>query len=173
MQYSIRLATVATTALLALAGCGQGAGQQGGGEVITGAQEPDFSGRWVADDPADAFLQFEVVDEDGGTVSGGDGCNGVGGEFHIDGDTAQIERGAGTLKGCPGVDTWLSDVSSVVVDGDTMTVQNGDGEEIGMLERDEDEESMADPTASIDEAEDNATPEPSEGDGDSQADSNS
>lgn len=160
MQHPIRLAAVAAVALVALSACDTGSGQPGGGDASTAASVPDFAGRWVANDPADAFLEFDVIDDAGGIVSGGDGCNGVGGEFHIDGDTAQLERGAGTLKGCPGVDTWLKDASTVVVDGDTMTVQNADGEEIGTLTRDEDADEDAvptiTPTASIDEAEDDS-----------------
>lgn len=160
MQHPIRFAAVMAAALLALTACDTGSGQPGGDGASTTASDPDFAGRWVADDPADAFLEFEMVDEYGGLVSGSDGCNGVGGEFHVDGDSARIERQAGTLKGCVGVDPWLEDVSAVEIDGDTMIVQNGDGEEIGTLTRDEDADEDAiptiTPTASIDEAEDDS-----------------
>lgn len=128
-------ATVAAMGALALSGCGGGSVTPGGPGESEPA-EPVLEGRWVAEDPADAFLEFEEPAEDGtGHMSGSDGCNGVQGEYTLDGDTAELERGFGTLKGCPGVDTWLHDVVSVTVDGEELTVLDDDGEEIGTLAR--------------------------------------
>ncbi|WP_051298126.1 META domain-containing protein [Brevibacterium album] len=118
-------------AAAALAGCG-------GGTVSPAetGEGPRFEGKWVAEDPEGAFLEFAEPDEEGtGHVSGSDGCNGLQGEFTIDGDTAVIERGFGTLKGCPGTDTWMADTASVVVSGDELSVLDGEGEEIGTLSR--------------------------------------
>src|SRR5699024_10719415 len=72
-----------------------------------------------------------------------DGCNGIQGEFHVDGDTAAIDRGPGTLKGCPGVDTWLNGVTVAVLDGDTLSIQDDEGEELGTLTRDDADASTA------------------------------
>lgn len=158
MKVPIRLAALTAFSALALAGCGTDGGP--GGDPTTNAPtaDPVFDGRWVADDPEDAFLEFTEVDDNGGTMSGSDGCNGLQGEFHIDSDTAEIDRGPGTLKGCPGVDTWLSGVTVVIVDGDTMHIQDAEGEELGVLTRDEGDDATPTPTgtagASIDEADD-------------------
>jgi heat shock protein HslJ len=154
---------MAATALL-LAGCA-GTGEPDEDDTPSAtAQEPSFEGRWQADDPEGAFLEFDPVDEDGGTLTGSDGCNGVGGEFFVDGSTARIDRAPGTLKGCTGVDTWLKDVATVVLDGDTMTVQDSEGEDLGTLTRAEDADETApvstgSPSASIGEATDEPTDE--------------
>jgi heat shock protein HslJ len=129
-QYATLLAAAGT---LALTGCGGGTVSPGapGGEA-----EPQIEGKWQAEDPEDAFLEFAEPDEEGnGQVTGSDGCNGVQGEYTLEDDTATIERGFGTLKGCTDVDTWLHEASSVVVSGDEMTVLDADGEEIGTLSR--------------------------------------
>lgn len=161
MKRQITVAAVLAASALALTGCG-GSGAPGEDSTTSAAaEEPSFDGRWEADDPEDAFLQFTVVDDGGGTLSGGDGCNGIGGDFFIDGDTARVERGPSTLKGCPGVDTWLGGVNTVVVDGDTMTVQDENGEELGTLTRADEAEatqpgSTGSPSVSIDEATEDA-----------------
>lgn len=103
-----------------------------------------LQGRWEAADPATAFLEFRGPAAVGGllggkpgegTLSGSDGCNGVGGWYTPDGETATIRRGLSTLKACPGVDTWLSKAASVRADGATLHVYSGAGEEIGVLTR--------------------------------------
>ena len=162
MTRQMTAAALIAAAALLLTGC-NGSGEPGDDATTSAvAQEPHFEGRWQADDPEDAFVVFTEVDEDGGTLSGSDGCNGVMGEFFIDGDTARVERGASTLKGCPGVDTWLSGIGGVVVDGDTMTVQDSEGEELGTLTRAEEADETApgstgSPSASIGEATDEPT----------------
>jgi|SRR5690625_2766450 len=151
MQVPIRLAALTAFAALALTGCGMDGGP--GDDPTTDAPtaaDPVFEGRWVAEDPEDAYLEFTEVDDGGGTMSGSDGCNGLQGEFFIDGDTAEVDRGPGTLKACPGVDTWLNGVTAVVVDGDTMTVQDDEGEELGVLTRDEGGDATPTPTGSSD-----------------------
>ncbi|GAA2100532.1 META domain-containing protein [Brevibacterium salitolerans] len=134
MKILTQFATIlAAAGTLALAGCGGGTVSPGepGGE-----EQPQIAGTWQAADPEDAFLEFAEPDEEGaGHVSGSDGCNGVQGEYTLEEDTATIERGFGTLKGCMGVDAWLGDASSVVISGDEMTVLDADGEEIGTLSR--------------------------------------
>ena len=106
---------------------------------------PQVQGRWNAQDPANAFLSFGDLVPEGesrpftnpgeGQLSGSDGCNGVGGSYRPDGDTATIRRGPSTLRACPGVDTWLRGAAKVRVDGDTLHVFNSKDEEIGTLTR--------------------------------------
>lgn len=108
------------------------------------ARPHPVQGRWVADDPANAFLEFGPITEGGGllggspgegSLKGSDGCNGVGGWYTPDGAGASIRRGFSTLKACIGVDTWLAKTASVRADGDQLHVFNGAGEEIGVLRR--------------------------------------
>jgi len=42
---------------------------------------------------------------------------------------------AATMMACGDVDTWLSGASSATVDGDTMSVLDEKGKEIGTLEK--------------------------------------
>ena len=162
MTRQMTAAALMAAAALLLTGC-NGSGEPGEDSTTSAvAQEPNFEGRWQADDPEDAFVVFTEVDDGGGTLSGSDGCNGLMGEFFIDGDTARVELGASTLKGCPGVDTWLRGIGVVVVDGDTMTVEDSEGGELGTLTRAEDAETTApgstgSPSASIGEATDEPT----------------
>ena len=129
MKRQITVAAVLAASALALTGCG-GSGTPGEDSTTSAAaEEPTFDGRWEADDPEDAFLDFTVVDDDGGTVAGGDGCNGIGGDFFID--------------------------------GDTMTVQDENGEELGTLTRADEAEathpgSTGSPSVTIDEATEDA-----------------
>ena len=148
MKAPIRLAALTAFSALALVGCGTNGGPGEDPTTDAPTEDPVFEGRWVAEDPDDAFLEFTEVDEGGGTMGGSDGCNGLQGEFHIDGDTAEVDRGAGTLKGCPGVDTWLSGVTVVEVDGDTMHIQDDEGEELGVLTRDEGGDATPTPSGS-------------------------
>lgn len=97
--------------------------------------QPGIAGRWLAVDPHNAFLAFTEPQDGRGHVSGSDGCNGVQGEYTLDGRTATIRRGFGTLRACLGVDTWLRGVQAVTVDGDTLRILDGEGEEIGALSR--------------------------------------
>ena len=161
MTRQMTAAAIMATAALLLSGCGYGEPSEDG-KTSAAMQEPSFEGDWIADDPEDAYLNFGEASEDGGTFTGSDGCNGLIGKFYIDGDTARVDRGAGTLKACPGVDTWLSGIGSVVVDGDMMTVQDSEGEELGTLTRADDAETTApgstdSPSASIGEATDEPT----------------
>lgn len=103
-----------------------------------------LQGRWEAEDPATAFLEFRGAAPAGGllggrpgegTLVGSDGCNGVGGWYTPDGESATIRRGLSTLKACPGVDTWLSKAVSVRAEGPVLRVYDRDGEEIGVLTR--------------------------------------
>lgn len=90
-------------------------------------------GIWGNKDDGGPYLQF---DEDGG-VMGNDGCNGFSGQYTIsdDGRRAVMHDLLGTLKACPGVDTWLREGRSAVIDGDALTIFNDSDEVIGSLEK--------------------------------------
>lgn len=70
-----------------------------------------------------------------GEVRGSDGCNGILGSYSVDGDRLSFSLGIGTLKACLGVDTWLRRIRSAAISGDTMTVFDRDGAQIGTLSR--------------------------------------
>lgn len=72
------------------------------------------------------------------TLVGHDGCNGLSGRFTFsdDGEKIFIHDLFGTLKACPGVDTWLRKARSAIIDGDTLTLFDDADEVIGTLERD-------------------------------------
>ena len=55
--------------------------------------------------------------------------------WKAEGATVTFDMVAGTRKACPDVDTWLSGMVTGTVEGDTLTVLDQDGAEIGTLER--------------------------------------
>lgn len=93
--------------------------------------EPSVTGTWKSDDAGEPHLTLG----DDLTVTGSDGCNGISTTYTIDGDIIEFKSFFSTLKGCQGIDTWLSAVSTASVNGDTMTVLNRAGGEIGVLHR--------------------------------------
>lgn len=128
---SVAAALLSLGAVLAFAGCAQ-SGTPGGGDATSESPAPaDVAGLWQSDEPGEPHLEFT---EDG-EVSGTDGCNGISTTYAVDGDSIVLEDFVSTLMACQGVDTWLRDVKTVHVSGDTMTVENRDGTEIGTLHR--------------------------------------
>lgn len=91
----------------------------------------DVYGTWGEKANAKPYLELS----DDGSVAGSDGCNRMTGNFTVDGDTVTFGQLASTLMACEGVDTWLSKAETATVDGDTMTVFNTKGDEIGTLDR--------------------------------------
>lgn len=75
-----------------------------------------------------------VLAEDG-SLTGTDGCNGLGGTWEISGDIVVFGPVMSTMMACEGVDTWLSLMTSATVNGDTMTVMGPEGDAIGTLDR--------------------------------------
>lgn len=99
------------------------------------APEPDTGtvGQWGGQEDREPHLSLT---EDG-RVSGHDGCNGFSGGYTVtDEGTIRFHDVLGTLKGCPGVDTWLHRLASAEVRGDELVVFDSAGEEIGRLPRD-------------------------------------
>lgn len=91
----------------------------------------DAEGVWGQDVEGSPHL---VLDAEG-SLSGTDGCNRLMGSWSQDGGTVTFEGVATTLMECPDVDTWLSEMDSATVDGDTLRVLDATGAEIGMLSR--------------------------------------
>ncbi|GGI45132.1 META domain-containing protein [Agromyces flavus] len=112
--------------VFALAGCAGEEGDVSGGDI-------DPTGTWGDSSGTDSpFLTLE----DGGDLSGSDGCNSLSGTWSVDeADQVVFENVASTQKACEGVDDWMSQLSVAEVSGDTMTVLGTDGAQIGQLER--------------------------------------
>ncbi|MCI2956884.1 META domain-containing protein [Agromyces atrinae] len=120
------IAPLAIAGALLLAGCATSGAGTGGAE--TGGSP---LGTWGEDAKGSPHLEFL---EDG-TLSGSDGCNGIGGTYTDSDGTITVELGFSTLMACPGVDTWLRDISTASVDGDALAVFDTDGSRIGTLTR--------------------------------------
>jgi heat shock protein HslJ len=122
----------AAAALLATAACATPAAGPLSLETPDAAEPASVVGTWSQDAPGEPHLAFT---ESGG-VEGSDGCNGLGGTYTVDGDQVSVELGLSTMMACVGVDTWLHNIASATFDGDTMTVFDSSGAEIGQLQRD-------------------------------------
>lgn len=126
MQRMLRSSTLAGTILvvatLALAGCASGAG----------GEPADPVGSW-----GDTATRSEpsLVLADDGILTGTDGCNRLRGGWSADGQTITFEQVASTRMACPDVDTWLSGLATATVDGQTLTILDASGAELGTLER--------------------------------------
>jgi heat shock protein HslJ len=136
---SLRRRTLcAALALVALtSGCGGSGGQSpssaSGGGTLTGRQ-------WVLDTgtlgvsgagSVSSFIRFE----DGGKVTGNDGCNQFAGSYRSDGAKLTFGPLAGTQMGCPGtagevaqrVTSALGRVQRYAVTGTTLALQDAGG----------------------------------------------
>lgn len=118
-----RLLSLAAVALLALAGCGSTSSAEEG---------TDLAGSyWGSPAAAEPHLTFERD----GQLQGHDGCNSLSGTWSADGSSVTFTELGGTEMACPDVDPWLSDARSAEVEGDTMSVKDKSGDEIGTLGR--------------------------------------
>lgn len=93
--------------------------------------EPDPVGEWGAQTRETPHLAFT----DDGKVSGSDGCNQLAGTWKAEGSKVTFGQMASTLAGCMDVDTWLLALDTAEIDGDTLTVFDEHGQEIGTLKR--------------------------------------
>lgn len=94
-------------------------------------------GIWGVDQQGSPSLTFSQD----GSVSGSDGCNRISGSWSQSGSTITTGPMVSTMMYCEGVDTWLSQIDSATMDGDTLTVIDQDGQQIGTLERSSDAQS--------------------------------
>ncbi|MBL3700912.1 META domain-containing protein [Leucobacter luti] len=108
--------TLAAAALLVLSGC---------------SAAPAFTGTWSGTGENAPSLE---ISEDG-AFAGTDGCNRMVGSGEVAEQSFEFGQFATTRKFCEGVDTWLSLAGSATVDGDTLTVLDADGAELGTLTR--------------------------------------
>lgn len=123
------LSTAAIVGALTVLAAGCAAGGTSG-ETAEGAPT-SVIGAWGSEAKGQPNLTFT----DEGTVFGTDGCNGISSTYKTEGDLVTVDRFASTLMACQGVDTWLSGLSTVAVDGDKLVVKNAAGAQIGELKR--------------------------------------
>lgn len=118
-QTTVKTALIATllAATMTLAGC---------------QAAPDVTGPWG--DTSDSSAPSLELSSNG-DLTGTDGCNRLTGSYAADGTELTFTGVASTLIFCEDVDTWLSRLTSAKVSGDTMTVFDISGTEIGTLER--------------------------------------
>lgn len=119
---------VATLTTLGLTAC------SGGSASNDSSPDPatDILGTW-GDRDTRGKPSLEFTDD--GRYAGSDGCNNLMGSWEVEGDTVDLGAMASTLMACEDVDTWLSQAATVVVNGDTLEVQDEDGQQIGTLDR--------------------------------------
>lgn len=101
--------------------------------LATGCSGPQASaeGKWGSE----AEGKPQLVLEEGGVLSGTDGCNRLIGSWEATGSAIEFGEVATTLMACPDVDTWLSGLASAEVHGSELHIFDADGKEIGTLAR--------------------------------------
>ena len=112
---SIGFLAVAGIAMFALTSCSASSG--------------DAVGTWGEE----ADGQPHLILEANGKLSGTDGCNRLSGGWEQDGDVVTFGEVATTAMACPDVETWLMDLDTARIDGDTLHVKDASGSEIGSL----------------------------------------
>jgi len=112
----IAAAALAAVAVLGLAGCAE----TSGADAMSAPAPEELVGRWVTgvayESPDVPFLLIA----DDGTWTGSDGCNGVQGEWSIDGEGGlSVDAGPSTMIACDGValPTIFSEASIAAIDG--------------------------------------------------------
>lgn len=91
-----------------------------------------FIGTWgIPETPGEPSIAINAD----GSANGRDGCNSFGGEWTIDDGTLVFGDSFSTQVGCDDVDQWLAQRATATVDGDTITVFDESGAEIGTLPR--------------------------------------
>lgn len=89
-------------------------------------------GTWNGDAPK--HTPNLTLSEDG-RLTGTDGCNRLFGSWKEEADGIVFVQVASTMMLCHGVNVWLSKLATASIDGDTMTVQDSEGEPVGTLTR--------------------------------------
>ncbi|QZY53383.1 META domain-containing protein [Leucobacter tenebrionis] len=118
----LALSATALTGLLALSACAADPAPDAT-SVVGAWGEPGTRG------------EPSLIFEEDGSYSGDDGCNSLGGEWSAEGDSVDLGAMRSTLMYCEGVDTWLSQARTAELSGDTLTLLDEQGAEIGTLER--------------------------------------
>lgn len=100
--------------------------------ACSGGAQTGAEGTWGSDGDGEPQL---VLAADG-NLSGTDGCNRLMGSWEQTSDgTVDFGQVALTMMFCEGVDTWLSNLRTGVVDGGTLRILDEAGDEIGTLQR--------------------------------------
>lgn len=91
----------------------------------------DVAGTWKSDEAGQPYLNLNAE----GAAWGTDGCNGINTTYALKGSTITLEPWISTMRACMGVNDWLRNARFAEIDGNTMTVNDRDGKEIGTLRR--------------------------------------
>ncbi len=96
-----------------------------------------LAGSWgEPETPGEPALVFTPDgDGDAGEYAGSDGCNTIGGSYTEADGTIELGVMRATMMYCEGVDTWLSRGHTAELSGDTLTVFDEAGTQIGALTR--------------------------------------
>ncbi len=125
---TVALASVVSFAALGLAACSSGSSATP--DKVTAAE---VVGVWGTPD-----TQGEAVVDlaDNGEFGGNSGCNVIGGSWEVDAE-GRLSFGPihSTMMYCEGVDEWLLQASSAVVQGEKMVFSDENGKQLGTLER--------------------------------------
>lgn len=114
--------------MLLLTACASGGGVIGPGAIGPAGADP--VGQWG--EIADGSTYITVLPD--GTMQAHDGCNSMGGRWHVEDDVVHFDDVATTLMACPGQHTWLQPATAVV-SGETLVVFDDDGDVNGTLPR--------------------------------------
>ncbi|MCS5734652.1 META domain-containing protein [Herbiconiux daphne] len=94
------------------------------------------TGTWSAGPLAGTGAEAYLTLTDDFEVSGSDGCNSLAGTWSEGDDgTVVLSSMISTLIGCEGAEPWLTRAGSLTIEGDTATVLDASGTEIGTLTR--------------------------------------
>lgn len=113
---------------LALTACAPVGGVIGPGAPAFAGGDP--VGQWG--EIADRSTYITILPD--GTMRAHDGCNGMGGTWHVEQGVVEFDDVLMTLMACPGHDGWLRPATAVV-HGDTLVVFDENGEVGGTLPR--------------------------------------
>lgn len=91
----------------------------------------EIEGLWYSDEMGRPHLDLGAD----GSAIGSDGCNVIHSTYTREGSRVAVAPSLSTMKACVGVDTWLSKVATLDIEGREATVKNRAGETIGVLVR--------------------------------------
>ncbi|MDN5794602.1 MAG: META domain-containing protein [Intrasporangium sp.] len=119
---------LALAATLALTGCSSDASPTN--SPTTAAGSP-VAGSWGKE----ATGQPSITIAEDGAFNGTDGCNSMAGHGTLADGKFDLGAFRTTLMACEGIDTWLSKAASATRSGDTLTLFDKDGTQIGTLDK--------------------------------------
>jgi heat shock protein HslJ len=117
---------------LAISACtAQGAGAS---QSLTGEWKLTSYGPADAQTPAVADVEAGLTFNEDGTITGNSGCNGLGGNYTVDGDQIKFDQIISTLMACDdprmvqedAVKQVLTDTANFKIEGNTLTLTNHD-----------------------------------------------